>query len=351
MPERVRRLAIFQLASNSILDENVAGMIDALAKNGFVDGRSVSIQRFNAEGDFVTANAIAKSLVSGHFDLILTFSTPALQTMASANNDGTVIHVFAAVTDPFGAGVGISGVNTLDHPRHLIGIGTFQPVEHTFEIAKEIYPKLTRVGVVWNASEACSEACVLKARKKCKELGIELLEANVENSAGVLEAAKSLVGRGAQTLWIGGDNTVETATDSVVTAREGRIPVFSNTPASVKRGELFALGADYFEIGTLAEELASQILKGRDPTTVRIENIVPERLVVDTSALQGLKVEWSPFLRQTVKTENSANGINMPSKGELSHGFVSTAVHEGVQAGGDSAAGSGGIGSRGGTGL
>ena len=294
VPERVRRLAIFQFASNSILDENVAGMIDALARNGFVDGRRVSIQRFNAEGDFVTANTIAKALVSGHFDLILTSSTPALQTMASANKDGTVIHVFAAVTDPFGAGVGISGVNPLDHPRHLVGIGTFQPVEHTFEIAKEIYPGLTRVGVVWNASEACSEACVLKARKKCKELGIELLEANVENSAGVLEAAKSLVGRGAQALWIGGDNTVETATDSVVAAaREGRIPVFSNTPASVKRGELFALGADYFEVGTLAGELASQVLKGKDPATVRIENIVPERLVIATSALQRLKDPWS----------------------------------------------------------
>ncbi len=293
VPETVRRLAIFQFASNSILDENVAGMVDALAKNGFVDGRTVSIQRFNAEGDFVTANTIAKSLVSGHFDLIFTSSTPALQTMASANRDGTVIHVFAAVTDPFGAGVGISGVNPLDHPRHLVGIGTFQPVEHTFEIAKEIYPGLTRVGVVWNASEACSEACVLKARKKCKELGIELLEATVENSAGVLEAARSLVGRGAQALWIGGDNTVETATDSVVAAaREGRIPVFSNTPASVKRGELFALGADYFEVGTLAGELASQVLKGRDPSTVRIENIVPERLVIDTSALHGLKDPW-----------------------------------------------------------
>lgn len=291
--EKVRRVAIFQFASNSILDENVAGMIDALAKGDFVDGRNISIQRFNAEGDFVTANTIAKTLVSGRFDLVLTSSTPALQTMASANEDGTVLHVFAAVTDPFGAGVGISGTNPLDHPRHLVGIGTFQPVEHTFEIAREIYPALTRVGVVWNASEASSEACVLKARKKCKEMSVELLEANVENSAGVLEAARSLVGRGAQALWIGGDNTVETATDSVVAAaREGRIPVFSNTPASVKRGELFALGADYFEVGTLAGELASQVLKGRDPTTVRVENIVPERLVIDTSVQRGLKDRW-----------------------------------------------------------
>jgi hypothetical protein len=52
-------------------------------------------------------------------------------------------------------------------------------------------------------------------------------------------------------------------------------------------------------------------------------------------------VDLSPFLRQTVKAQNSANGLKMPWKGELSQGFVSTAVHEGVQAGGDSTAGEG----------
>ena len=55
------------------------------------------------------------------------------------------------------------------------------------------------------------------------------------------------------------------------------------------------------------------------------------------------EVDLSPFLRQTVKTQNSANGIKMPFKGRLSHGFVSTAVYEGVQTGSDPAVGEGGV--------
>ena len=133
----------------------------------------------------------------------------------------------------------------------------------------------------------------MKARKKCKELGIELLEANVENSVGVLEAARSVVSRGAQALWIGADNTVEMAVDSVVAAvREGKIPVFAGAPATVGRGVLFALGADYYEVGSLSGDLASRILKGLDPAAVRVENIVPERLAIDTKALRGLKDPW-----------------------------------------------------------
>src|ERR1035437_7457695 len=61
-------------------------------------------------------------------------------------------------------------------------------------------------------------------------------------------------------------------------------------------------------------------------------------------------MDLSPFVRQTVKTQNSANGIKMPFNGGLSHGFVSTAVYEGVQAGSDPAVGEGGVARGGGAG-
>jgi hypothetical protein len=38
---------------------------------------------------------------------------------------------------------------------------------------------------------------------------------------------------------------------------------------------------------------------------------------------EALEMDWSPFLRQTVKTHFSLNG-------ELSHGIVTQAVHAGV---------------------
>ncbi len=52
-----------------------------------------------------------------------------------------------------------------------------------------------------------------------------------------------------------------------------------------------------------------------------------------------IRIDNVPVMGRSVKTQNSENSIKMPSKGELSHGFVSTGVHEGVQVGGDSVAG------------
>jgi ABC-type uncharacterized transport system substrate-binding protein len=290
---RIPHVAILQQASQPIIDEGVQGMLDGLAESGFTDGQSITIRRYNAEGDIATANAIAKEITSGQFDLVLTATTLSLQAVANANKAGKTPHVFGLVSDPFGAGVGIRRGNPLDHPRHLVGIGTMQPVAEAFRLAKRLFPSLQTVGEAWNPAEANSEAQTLKAREITAQLGITLLEANVDNSAGVFEAVSSLVSRGAQALWVGGDVAVSTAFESVLTAaRKGGIPVFTSLPGNAQRGALFDLGANYHEVGRATGALAGQILHGTDPATLPVEESVPHKLLVNTQALNGLHEPW-----------------------------------------------------------
>jgi ABC-type uncharacterized transport system substrate-binding protein len=117
-----------------------------------------------------------------------------------------------------------------------------QPVAEAFRLAKKLLPNLQTVGEAWNPAEANSEAQTLKAREITTQLGITLLEANVDNSAGVFEAVSSLVSRGAQALWVGGDVAVSTAFESVLTAaRKGGIPVFTSLPGNAQRAENFGV--------------------------------------------------------------------------------------------------------------
>lgn len=294
-PSRQRsvHVAILQHASQPPLDEGVEGMIEGLAASGYEVGRNLAIRRYNAEGDLPTANTIAKEITGGGYDLLLTASTLSLQAVANANSAGKTPHVFALVSDPAATGVGIRRDAPLDHPPHLAGYGTMQPVEQTFELAKKMLPELAVVGEVWNPAEANSEAQTKIAREVARRLGIELLEANAENASAVVEAAGSLVSRGAQAIWVGGDVTVLAALDALVPlARQAGIPVFTSMPGRAGRGTLFDLGADYREVGRLAGELAGQVLGGRDPATVAIENVLPEKLVIDDAALAGLKAPW-----------------------------------------------------------
>jgi ABC-type uncharacterized transport system substrate-binding protein len=287
------RIAILQHSSQPVLDEGVQGMIDGLEASGFVADRTASIRRYNAEGDLATANTIAKEITAGQYDLVLTASTLSLQAVANANTAGKVTHVFGLVSDPAGAGVGISREDPLQHPRHLVGYGTMQPVAETFRLAKKIFPGLKVVGETWNPAEANSEAQTTIARETCRTLGIELLETNVDNSSAVLEAAGALVGRGVQALWVGSDVTVMAALDSLIPmARQRGIPIFTSTPGSAGRGALFDLGADYHEVGRIAGALAGEILSGRDPASIPVENVLPEKLVINIEALAGLRDPW-----------------------------------------------------------
>ena len=288
------RLAIMQHASQHLIDEGVQGMIDGLGAAGFVDGSNLSIHRFNAEGDPATANAIAKQITSGGYDLILTATTLSLQAVAGANRETRVKHVFALVSDPFGSGVGISREHPLDHPPYMVGYGSLQPVEKSFHIARKLWPGLKRVGAAWNPSESNSEVNLRLAREACGKLGIELVETHVDNTAGVAEAVSSLTTRGIEALWVGGDVTVLTAIDAVVrVARAAHVPIFTVLPGNAQRGALFDVGADTREVGRLAGDLAGRVLHGTDPATIPVENVMPEILVVNRTALAGLKDPWT----------------------------------------------------------
>ncbi len=134
------------------------------ASKGFVDGKTIVINKFNAQGDISVGSSIAKEMVNSRYDLLLTMSTLSLQAVANANRNGKTVQVFGLVADPVVAGVGISRSNPLDHPRNLVGIGSFLPVQDAFRIAREMFPDLKRVGVAWNPAEANSRAFVEKAR-------------------------------------------------------------------------------------------------------------------------------------------------------------------------------------------
>src|SRR5215470_2876892 len=289
----VPRVAVLQTASVLLLDETVRGMVDSLTENGFADGKTVIIQKYNAHGDIALTNSIAKEMVNGDFDLLMTASTVSLQAVANANRGGKTVQVFGAVADPSVAGVGIDKNKPLDHPRNLVGIGSFLPVADAFQIAREMFPGLKKVGTAWNPAEANSRAFIEKAREACQAMGIELLEANVENSNGVLEAVDSVIARGAEALWIGGDVTVSVAADSVIAiGQKARIPVFSITPAKPDRGTLFDYGADFYQVGRQTGDLGAQILRGADPAQIPIRNIVPTYFVINKLALKGLKGSW-----------------------------------------------------------
>ena len=283
------RLAVMQWSSTDLLDHTVQGMVEGLRLQGFEHGRSADIRFLNASGDNTTGNMMARDLADGQYQMILTASTLALQAVAKANAQRRVVHLFGAVTDPYGAGVGITGPGAGQHPAHLVGIGTFQPVERAIRLARQIHPDLKRLGTVWNPGESNSEACLKKARATCKELGIDLIEANAGSTSEVPEAVRSVLARGVEAFWVGGDIVAIASMSAIVSAAHGaKVPMFTNDPSDAARGALFGVGASYTQVGAAVGEMAGKILKGAKPNSFGVENLVPEVLAVNERVAKDL---------------------------------------------------------------
>ena len=310
------RVALVQHASIPALDEGVNGILEALANRGYADGGRLQIKRYNAEADIGTANAIAKEVTSGGYDLILSASTLSLQTIANANKFGAhTRHVFGLVSDPYSAGVGIEATNHSIHPAYMTGYGSIQPVANIFRTARQMRPELKTVGLVWNPTEANSVAQTKIARTVCAELGITLAEANADNSTAALESANSLIARGVEAIWISGDVTISLASSAVINAaRRAKIPVFTALPPNVRQGALFDLGANYLEVGRSVGRLASDVLDGKNPADIPVENFVPEVFLINETVPGLLKDAWTipESVRQRASGSITATATNLP---------------------------------------
>ncbi|MGH7785931.1 MAG: ABC transporter substrate-binding protein, partial [Candidatus Binatia bacterium] len=274
-------VAILQHSSNPLLDETRAGVLAGLAERGYQPDVNIALTVLNPEGDLPTGNLMAQRLAAGGYRVVITLSTLMLQAMATANRDAHTVQVFCGVSSPVDAGVGIRSLESLDKPPQLTGVGTQQPVDELLREMKRINPALARIGVVWNPAEVNSEICTKRARATAAALGIELLEAPVEQTKDVREAAESLVQRGAEAFWTGGDVTVNNAVDALtaVAARAG-VPVFSNITGHVQRGTLLDLGASYHEVGAEAGRMAGDILAGGDAALMPVRDFMPTRILI-----------------------------------------------------------------------
>lgn len=99
--------------------------------------------------------------------------------------------------------------------------------------------------------------------------------------------------RGVEALWIGGDNTVENGIDQMINAASrAKIPLITNNPYNTYGNILFGFGAEYLEVGKIAGNMAADILGGKSATETGVENIVPNKLVINPDALKNMKDIW-----------------------------------------------------------
>ena len=272
-----------QIVEHPALDSLRQGIKDELAEQGL----EVTYHDHIAQGNIATANLIAKQILGEQPDVAVGIATPTAQACAQAIKEIPI--VFAAVTDPVGAGL----VQSLEKPGGMItGTSDMSPIDRQLELILDFIPKLKKLGVIYNSGEANSVTLVKVLKEEAAKRGINVEEATVSNSAGVFQAAKSLVGR-SEAIYIPTDNTVVSAFEAITKiGYQAQLPIFAADVDSVGRGAIAALAVDYYQMGRQTGEMVKRILEGANPATLPVETLRDFQIHLNpgSAAKMGMKV-------------------------------------------------------------
>ena len=281
-----------KIASHAALDADEQGFIEGLADSGFHEGVNVQILREDANGSIERAQEIAREFVKQKVDLIHSISTPS--TLAVLGVDRSIPLVFSSVTDPVSAGIVKSAsVARSRTTSHVTGVSDLWPVEIQMRLYQRMFPHVQSWGTIYNKAEPNSVLHIKKMRAVADELGIELLEATIEDSSQVTEAAGSLIDR-VQAFVITSDNTTVKSLSALVEFAESRgVPVFAGDVDSVRGGAVAAFGMDYFLVGYAAGRKAGLILQGVDPGDIPWGPLAKFSFVINVGAAkrQGVVID------------------------------------------------------------
>lgn len=254
---KVYNIGIIQYMEHSALDAAREGFIQALADNGYVDGKNIKIDLQNAQGNQSNLSTISDRFVSNNVDLVLAIATPSAQSMASKTKDIPILGT--AITDYEGAKL----VDSNTSPGgNVSGTTDMNPIKEQIDLLVKLAPNAKTVGFLYTSSENNSVLQVQIAKEYIEKLGLKYVEVTVTNSNDVQQATESIVQK-CDAIYIPTDNVFASAMPIVHgVTKVSKTPVICGESGMVTNGGLATLGINYKDLGYQTGLMAVKILKG-----------------------------------------------------------------------------------------
>jgi len=274
-----------------VLDQ---GFFEGLREHGYVLGQNVEIEYRWTEGKTERLLALARELVASKVDIIVVAGADS--TKAAKQATTTIPIVMASSQDAVGDGL----VASLAHPGgNVTGRSVYAPelTSKRIEILKEMFPALTRLGVLWNKDNVGAAGQLQEARTAGQALGIsiESLPAQIPEGLDEVMARAEQLGAGA-ILIVSDSSTIGNRAKIGGSALQHHLPTIFANKAYLSGGGLMSYGPDIVESFRLAVIHVDKILKGASPASLPVEQPTKFEYVINMKTAKALEIAISPAL-------------------------------------------------------
>ena len=290
--DRKRRIGLVMATSSSDAEAlaHLAAFQQKLQQLGWTGGRNLQIDSYWADGDAERARAAATELVRLEPDAIVANGSTVLRALQQATR--TVPIVFVVVSEPVAQGF----VASLARPGgNITGFTNLEPSVGAkwLELLKEITPRLTRVGVMFNPGSAVPNPLFFRsAESAARRFGIDAVAALVRDTAEI-EAAIMTFGRepGGGLIFPPDYFTVTHRKLIVGLSARYRLPAIYAFRSFSLEGGLASYAIDQDNQFREAAVYVDRILKGKKPADLPVQQPTKFELVINLKAAKALGLQ------------------------------------------------------------
>ena len=295
----VINVAIIQQLDHSSLDEIRLAAQAELDKIAAEDGVKIEYKHFNGQNDTSILAQIGSQVVADGYDVIIPIATLAAQYSVTAAEGKDIPIIYAAVSDPEGAG--LTGM------ANVTGVSDALNTPFILDMMFAADPEIETVGLLYSLSEPNSEKPIAEAKAYLDAKGIPYIEKTGNTADEVITAATALVGR-VDAVFTPTDNAIMNVAPSVAEIfLDASIAHYTGADSFVQAGSFVTCGVNYTELGAYAASMAMDIaLGGAFPDHHVMEGGIIT-VNTDTAAALGLDHNVFKSMANTIIEVKTAN--------------------------------------------
>ena len=272
---------------NQIVENINARLVEIESEQGI----TINVKYDNCNADANVMNQIIANFAADNVDLMVGVATPVAMAMQSATEDSKTPVVFAAVSDPVGAGL----VASLEEPgSNVTGSSDNLDTNSVMNLIFAQNPDAKKIGLLYDVGQDSSTAAIEHAKAYLDDKGVEYVERTATTAEEVALAAQALVSDGVDAVFTPTDNTIMKAELAIYeTFADAGIPHYTGADSFALNGAFLGYGVDYANLGReTADMIASTLTEGKDPATTPVITFDNGTATVNTEICEKLGFDF-----------------------------------------------------------
>lgn len=307
------QVGICSYADDASLNQIVDSIESRLKAIGQEKGVTFEISYDNCNTDSAVLNQIIANFMADKVDLMIGVATPVAVAMQAATEGTDIPVVFAAVSDPVGAGL----VESLEAPgANITGTSDYLDSDAILDLIFAANPDAKSIALLYDLGQDSSAAPIKNAKAFLDKRGVSYKEYNGTTTDEISLAVSSIVADKADAVFTPTDNTVMTAELSIYeTFLEAGIQHFTGADSFALNGAFVGYGVDYVQLGEATADMVVELLcGGKTPADLPYQTFDNGIVTINTESCEALgldldtvKEAFKPYCTEIVVVTTQEN--------------------------------------------